>query len=387
MKSVAILGSTGSIGVNTLDVIRSAPGDFRVEALAAGRNIDLLADQVREFKPRRVAVERESDADRLESLLGGGRRVISGPDSLVKLAALNTVETVVLAIAGMTGIRPAFSALRRGKTLAIASKEVIVSSGKLLTEFARRHGGRLLPVDSEHSAVFQCLRGERRGDIERIILTASGGPFLKTPSRKLSRATPAQALAHPRWKMGEKVSLDSATLMNKGLEVLEAGVLFGLPLSRIGVLIHPQSVVHALVEMKDGSVLAQLGSPDMRLPIQYALNYPRRARSVFERLDLERLGSLTFSVPDHGRFPALRLAYRAGAAGGTMPAALNAANEVAGRAFLKGRLSFTAICEVVEAVMNDHRPLSLTGLEAVMTADAWARRRAAGYCRKLKDTL
>jgi len=382
MKQIALLGSTGSIGVNTLDVIRSASGAFEVAALAAGRNVRALEEQVREFQPRWVVTERAADARRLSGRWKGKSKFLSGPEALIKIAVLDGVETVVVAIPGLAGLSPTFAALRRGKVVALASKEVIVSAGDLLTESARRHGGRLLPVDSEHSAVFQCLRGEKRKDVKRVILTASGGPFLKTPASRLRRVTPTQALAHPRWKMGPKVSLDSATLMNKGLEVLEARCLFNLKLEQIEVLIHPQSLVHALVELRDGSVLAQLSRPDMRLPIQYALYYPSRAAAAFSRLDLGQLNGLAFYPPDQERFPALRLAYEAGRRGGTMPAVLNAANEVAGRAFLEGRIGFTAICEVVESVMKDHAPAAATDLEAIMAADSWARRRAGKYCRR-----
>jgi len=377
MKGIVILGSTGSIGTSTLKVVRASGASFRIEGLAAGKNIALLEEQIREFQPRAVSVEGAEAARSLRERWGNKLRIYRGEEGLMELVDLPEAELIVSAIPGLRGLHPTLSAIRAGKTIALAAKEILVAAGDLVMEAARRSGKKILPVDSEHSAVFQCLRGEKDSQVKRIILTASGGPFLQSSRSELEKITPEQALRHPRWKMGKKVTLDSATLMNKGLEVLEASHLFGQPLDRIAVVIHPQSIVHSLVEMKDGSVLAQLSRPDMCLPIQYALNYPERAESSFGEIDFNQLGDLSFSEPDREKFPALDLAYRAGETGGTMPAVLSAANEVAGEAFLEGKIPFLRIARLVEEVMKEHEVGSAADLKKIIRADNWARRRTA----------
>ncbi len=383
MKEVAILGSTGSIGTNTLDVIRSAPGRWRVSALAAGGNIDLLASQAREFSPSLVSVRGPEEAEKLKKLLRRGPEILWGSEGLREAAVSADGDGVVVAaIPGIRTLRPVLAAIASGLAVALASKEVLVAAGDLVLAAAREKGTAILPMDSEHSGVFQCLRGVEPAQVARIVLTASGGPFLSTPLERLKSVTPEEAVAHPRWKMGKKVSLDSATMMNKGLEVLEAGHLFGLPVDRIEVAIHPQSLVHALVELVDGAQIAQLANPDMRLPIAYALNFPERVPPAYGALDIREAGALTFSRPDPERFPCLGLAYRAGEAGGTMPAVLNAANEEVGEAFLGGRVGFLDIPLVVEAVMSRHRPVPVRALEDVVKADEEGRRNALTLIRE-----
>ncbi len=376
MKKVAILGSTGSIGVNTLEVIRRDRRSFSLTGLAAGNNIDLLQKQAAEFSPGRVAAADPARAEELRRKVGGRIEVLEGEEGMAALASDPRADLVVVAVPGTAALLPALAAIERGKDLALASKEILVAAGELAMTAAAASGSRILPVDSEHSAVFQCLRGLEPREVKRIILTASGGPFLGASREELAAATPEAALAHPRWKMGKKVSLDSATMMNKGLEVLEAHWLFGVPLDRIEVIIHPQSVIHSLVETTDGSLLAQLSLPDMRLPISYALYYPGRSPHPFRPTVLSRLEGLTFRRPERRLFPALDLAFRAGREGGTMPAVMNAANEVAGEAFLAGKIPFLEIMEVVEAVMNGHRVVDKPDLESILDADRRARERA-----------
>ncbi len=382
MKNVVILGSTGSIGVNTLDVIRRDRQAFPVIGLAAGDNIDLLQQQISEFSPKQVVVAGSERAEELRQRTRGTVPVLEGEEGMVRLAADQEADVVVVAVPGTEALLPALQSLKAGKDLALASKEILVAAGRLAVTAAAKSGSRILPVDSEHSAIFQCLRGVRAEEVERIILTASGGPFLDRSREELALVSPEAALAHPRWKMGKKVSLDSATLMNKGLEVLEAHWLFGIPLDRIEVVIHPQSVIHSLVETTDGSLLAQLSLPDMRLPISCALYYPDRAPGPYRETVLTELEGLTFRRPDRELFPALDLALRAGRAGGTLPAVLNAANEVAGEAFLAGEIQFLEIMEVVEAVMDGHRLLREPDLEGILAADRWARREAEEVIRK-----
>ncbi len=375
MKNVVILGSTGSIGVNTLEVLRRDRTNFALIGLAAGNNIDLLQRQVAEFTPRRTVVADPVRAGEFRSRPGIGSAVLEGEAGMIELVSDPEVDLVVVAVPGTAALLPALAAIERGKDIALASKEILVAAGKLAMTAAAASGSRILPVDSEHSAVFQCLRGLRPGEVKRIILTASGGPFLHASRGELVKATPEAALAHPRWKMGKKVSLDSATMMNKGLEILEAHWLFSVPLDRIEVVIHPQSIVHSLIETADGSLLAQLSLPDMRLPISYALYYPDRSPRPFRRTVLSELEGLTFLEPDRELFPALDLALRAGRAGGTLPAVLNAANEVAGEAFLAGKIPFLEIMEVVKKVMDDHRMVAEPDLSAILAADRWARER------------
>lgn len=376
MKKVAILGSTGSIGVNTLEVIRRDRRSFSLTGLAAGNNIDLLQEQAAEFSPRRVAAADPAGAGELRKRIGGRVEVLEGEEGMAALAADPEADLVVVAVPGTAALLPALKALEAGKDLALASKEILVAAGQLTMAAAAAAGSRILPVDSEHSAVFQCLRGLDPREVKRIILTASGGPFFEASREEMAAVTPEAALDHPRWKMGRKVSLDSATMMNKGLEVLEAHWLFGMPLDRIEVIIHPQSVIHSLVETVDGSLLAQLSLPDMRLPISYALYYPERSPRACRETVLGELEGLTFRRPDRRLFPALDLAFRAGREGGTMPAVMNAANEAAGEAFLAGEIPFLEIMEVVEAVMDGHRVAADPDLGAILDADRWARERA-----------
>jgi 1-deoxy-D-xylulose-5-phosphate reductoisomerase len=374
MKRVVVLGSTGSIGRNTLRVVERFPGRFRVAGLAAGRNVALLVRQARAFRPRVVSVESEKDAIRARRLLAGLRvEVLTGAEGAEAVAALGGSDIVVSAITGVQGLRPTLAAVRAGKRVALANKESMVVAGPLLRREAARSGAAFIPVDSEHSGVFQCLSGERAASVRRVVLTASGGPFLRTPLADLAAKTPAEALRHPRWKMGRKVTVDSATLMNKGLELIEARWLFGIEPGQLDVLIHPQSVVHALVEMKDGSVLAQLSVTDMRVPILYALTHPAREASVLPFLDLARSGPLEFQRVEGRRFPLLGLARRALEAGGSWPVALNAANEVAVEAFLAGRFRFGGIAGVVRRALDGHRGAEGRTLEDILEIDRAGR--------------
>ncbi len=376
-RTVAILGSTGSIGSGALDVIDRLPGRFEVVALAAGSNLARLVRQVEKYRPGLVSVKSGREAAALRALARRrGFRLVSGPEGAEEVAAGAGAETVVSAITGIAGLRPTLAAVRAGRRVALANKESVVVGGALLRREARRSGARIIPVDSEHSGVFQCLARVRKGQVRRVILTASGGPFLHTPLGRLARMTVRDALRHPVWRMGRKVTVDSATLMNKGLELIEARFLFGLEPARLDVLIHPQSAVHALVEMTDGSVLAQLGAPDMRVPIQYALTWPERPDSGLPRLDLAALGRLEFGEVDGRRYPLFLAARRALEGGGSLPVALNAANEIAVAAFLDRRIGFPAIAEVVGTVMDAHRPAPADSLEAIFEIDREARRSA-----------
>ena len=375
-KQIAIVGATGSIGRQALDVVRHHPDALRVVALAGGRRVEPMLAQVTESVSHVVMDQPEAARALREALIARGRgdvTVAAGPDALVELVTHPDVDLVLMAMVGARALVPTLAALEAGKDVALATKEVLVAGGPLVMNAAKRGRARLLPVDSEHSAIFQCLQGEAPKAVARLILTASGGPFRDTPLEELQRVTPEQALRHPTWRMGAKVTIDSATLMNKGLEVIEAHWLFGVPLERIDVVVHPQSIVHSCVELVDGSILAHLGPTDMRIPIQYALLYPERAPSPVRRLSLADVGSLTFHAPDRTRFPALDLAYAAARTGGTMPAVLNAANEVAVELFLQGRIGFTDIPRLVEAVMDDHEPQEAE-LTAILEADGWARR-------------
>jgi 1-deoxy-D-xylulose-5-phosphate reductoisomerase len=375
MKRLAILGSTGSIGTSTLAVVAEHPGEFRVVGLAAGQNVRLLAEQVRQFQPALVSVRDEDGARQLRDLLppAGAPEILSGPAGVLQVATASGADMVVSAMVGAVGLSPTLAAIEAGIPVALANKETLVAAGPLVMAAARQHGTPLIPVDSEHSAIFQALQGQRLEDLRRLWLTASGGPFRSWETPRLQEVTAAQALKHPNWSMGPKITIDSATMMNKALEVIEASVLFNLPVDQIGVYIHPQSIVHSLVEFVDGSVIAQLGVPDMRLPIAYALAYPRRLPLNGPPLDLCQIARLTFEPPDMDRFPALALGYAAGRAGGTMPAVLNAANEMAVAAFLQGRITFLDIPRVVEAAMNAHPCQPLTSLEQVLDVNRWAR--------------
>ena len=388
-KMVAILGSTGSIGVRTLDVIRSFPGRFRVKALAAGRNVERLAAQVKEFRPRLTAVLTEELAGRLRDLVGLGFpvEVVFGEEGYVRAAAWEEAETVVSAMVGAAGLRPTLAAVRAGRRVALANKEALVMAGGLVMAEARSSGAAILPVDSEHSAVFQVLQGQRREAVRRILLTASGGPFLGRSRAELAGVSPEEALAHPRWRMGAKISIDSATLMNKGLEAIEARWLFDCPLDRIDIVIHPESVVHSLVEFADGSVLAQMGIPDMRLPIAYALTYPERLPLDLPRLDLAGLGNLTFRRPEPEAFPCLSLALAAGRRGGTAPVVLNAANEAAVQAFLNREIGFLDIGRVIEQALSQDEGPAAADLDDILEVDRETRRRAQKIVSELKGGL
>ena len=389
MIGVAILGSTGSVGEATLDVIARHPDRFRVVALGAHRNVEKLAEQCRRFSVPYAALADGAAAARLESELRArqaGTRVIGGADPLVEIASLPEVHSVMAAIVGAAGLRSTFAAARAGKRLLLANKESLVMAGPLLMQTVRAAGSMLLPIDSEHNAVFQCLppsarSGEAPPGVKRILLTASGGPFLDADRARLERVTPDEACAHPNWVMGRKISVDSATLMNKGLEFIEACLLFGVTPQQVEVVIHRESIVHSLVEYVDGSMLAQLGAPDMRTPIAHALAWPERVASGVQSLDLIKVGTLRFEAPDLQRFPALALAQEAARAGGLRPASLNAANEVAVSAFLEGGLNFARIPAVIESVMATTSGGAIRDLDDVLAADAEARDRASSFIR------
>jgi 1-deoxy-D-xylulose-5-phosphate reductoisomerase len=376
MKNVVLLGSSGSIGTSTLKVAEDLPERIRLIGLAAGNNVELLLQQARKHHPEAVSITDPAKAQELRNALGPAANVSSGPDGLVKLATLPGADIVLIAIVGTAGLRPALAAIRAGKDIAVASKEILVMAGEIVMSEARKHGVRVLAVDSEHSAIFQCLDGKPSGSVRKLWLTASGGPFRTTPREEFPHITVERALKHPSWVMGRKITIDSATLFNKGLEMIEARWLFDIEMARVSVVVHPQSVVHSMVEFVDGSMLAQLSTPDMCLPIQYALTYPERAASDRVQTNLAKLGSLTFEEPDLERFPALQLARRAGEVGGTLPAVLNAANEVAVEAFVNRRLNFPQISETVRRTMDKHQVVSRPTLDQILEADAWARREA-----------
>lgn len=375
MKALSILGSTGSIGKNTLAVVARFPELFTVKALTAKNSTALLAEQIVLFQPELAVVYDAAAAAALKPLLPGRCRteVLYGPDGYRAAACLAGVDIVVAAMVGAAGLDPVLAAIEAGKQIALANKETLVMAGAVVTAAARRNNVRLMPIDSEHSAIFQCLQGQRRADLDKIILTASGGALLRTPVRNFSAITPQQALKHPNWNMGAKITIDSATLMNKGLEVIEARWLFDLDKDQIEVVIHPQSIVHSMVAFKDGSVLAQLGLPDMRAAIAYALSCPQRLPLGLPAPDFTELGNLTFEAPDYERFPCLVLALDVCRAGGTLPAVMNAANEVAVNAFLSEKLPFVGIAELVKATVMAHTLQSQPDLQSILAADAWAR--------------
>ncbi len=377
MKSLAILGSTGSIGCNTLKIVSMFPDKFSVKALTAKSNIDRLADQVLTFRPELAVVHDAVAVKALKSRLPAGHRVeiMHGNEGYRLAAAWDGVDMMVGAMVGAVGLEPTLAAIAAGKDIALANKETLVMAGPLVIAAARQ-GVRLLPIDSEHSAIFQCLHGHRREDLDKILLTASGGPFLNVPAEEFDGITPQQALKHPNWEMGAKITIDSATLMNKGLEVIEAKWLFDLQMDQIEVVVHPQSIIHSMVAYCDGSILAQMGIPDMQEAIAYALSYPERIPLKQALPDLVALGGLTFQHPDLHRFPCLKLAFDACDEGGTMPAVLNAANEIAVEAFLDGQIPFKGIAEIIDATMHVHNLEKMTDLETVMAADTWARRTA-----------
>ncbi len=374
LRRVAVLGSTGSIGQSACSVARDLPDRVQIVSLAAGRNAGALAKQAAEFRPHIAALADETCGGVLRGALPEDVRFAVGDSGLVEAATLPEADIVLVAIVGTAGLLPALAAIEAGKDLAVASKEILVMAGGLVMEAAARKGVRVLPVDSEHNAIFQCLEGRPNRDVRKLILTASGGPFRTTPESELAYVTPVEALRHPTWSMGRKITVDSATLFNKGLEMIEARWLFDVPMDRVGAVVHPQSIVHSMVEFVDGSLLAQLSHSDMRFPIQYALTWPERIANSLPPLDMAALGRLEFELPRSGVFPALRLSREAGLTGGTMPAVLNAANEVAVEAFLAGKIGFPGIWAVVESTMNTHESVLNPDLGGILDADRKARR-------------
>ncbi len=390
MKSLSILGSTGSIGVSTLELVAAHPDRFRIEALTAGANLDLFARQIETFRPRVVSVLNEELALKLSGMLSGPGpkpEIMHGVLGLIAAATATDARMVVAAIVGAAGLVPTAAAIKSGKDVALANKETLVCAGSIIMDLVRDHGVALYPVDSEHSAVFQSIEGHRSEDIEKIILTASGGPFLETSSARMATVTIADALNHPNWTMGKKITIDSATMMNKGLEVIEARWLFDVPAAKIDVNIHPQSIIHSMVEYIDGCVIAQLGTPDMKAPIAYALSYPERVATGVTPLDLTLFSGLTFFKPDMEKFRCLKLAYDALECGPSMPAVMNAANEVVVAAFLEGRVGFTAIPRVIEETMAAHEAVALVTIEDVLLADRWGRRKAVDVIKKINGDV
>ena len=385
MKSLTILGSTGSIGTNALAVVAEFPDRFQVQALTAKTRVALLAEQIRVFKPRCAAVIDADHAAQLEALLpaGHGVEILWGEAGYITAATLSETDMVLGAMVGAAGLAPTLAAIDAGKDIALANKETLVMAGAVVMARVARRGVKLVPVDSEHSAIFQSMAGHDHGDIRELLLTASGGPFRERAAETFAAITVAEALAHPNWSMGSKITIDSATLMNKGLEVIEAHWLFDIDYDRIKVVVHPQSIVHSMVAYRDGAVIAQLGIPDMKGAIAYGLSHPRRLPLSLPAPDFARIGPLTFADPDLARFPCLSLAFHAGKAGGTLPAVLNAANEVAVAAFLAGRLAFTDIHAVVDGALNAHQPPSDPDLEDILAADRQARETAATLIRRL----
>jgi len=385
MKHLAILGSTGSIGVNALNIVRQFPERFRVIGLSAGLNIRLLKEQILQFRPKLVSVLRRESVEALRKELSSSPvEIVHGVEGLIQIATHPEVDQVVSAIVGGVGLIPTLSAVKAGKTVALANKESLVMAGKIVMEEAERHHAQILPVDSEHSAIFQAMLGHQKGDVRRLILTASGGPFLRLPLARLQEVTVKEALSHPHWEMGKKITVDSASLMNKGLEVIEAHWFFKIPVEKITVQIHPQSVVHSMVEYIDGSVVAQMGIADMKIPISYALSFPERLNLNLPPLDLPERGALTFFAPDLERFPCLKLAYRSIEIGETMPAILNGANEIAVSAFLEGLIKFTEIPLLIQRVMEEHEVKSVHTVEDILRADRWAREKSKDILRRGK---
>ena len=384
MKNIVILGSTGSIGTNTLDIVDRFPGEFRVVGLTAGSNDEKLEEQVLKYRPRMVAMAQDAAAAKLRRrVVGTDVEVLGGMDGITRVAQASEAELVISSIVGAAGLVPTLAAITSGKHIALANKEPMVMAGKLMQAEARTHGVRIFPVDSEHSAIFQSMEGHRRQDVHRVVLTASGGPLWEFSRAQLADVTPERALQHPNWKMGEKITIDSATLMNKGLEIIEARWLFDIPETQIDVLIHRESIIHSLVEYTDRSVIAQLGLPDMRTPISYAMRYPERMPLALPSLDLAEIGRLTFFKPDHDRFPCLRLGYEALRIGGTMPAAMNAANEIAVEAFLHGGIRFVDIPDIIQSTMEAHTSREFDNLEPALEADRSAREKAESLVHAL----
>ena len=384
MKRVILLGSSGSIGESTCKVARALPDKMKIVGLGVAKSTERLLEQAKEFGVKALAVSDPQAAEKVKSKLPAGSKFFPGAEGLARMVEETDADMVLVAIVGTAGLAPALAALRSGKDLAVASKEILVLAGSAVMAEAKKRKRQVLPVDSEHNAIFQCLQGANEKEVRKVILTASGGPFRQSRAAELEKVTVAQALKHPTWSMGKKITIDSATMFNKGLEMIEAHWLFGLPMKQVEVVVHPQSIVHSMVEFIDGSVLAQLSVTDMCFPIQYAVTFPERMPSGLPPLDLAKLGSLTFEAPDEKRFPALRLAREAGEAGGTLPGVFNAANEVAVEAFLAEQISFPRIWGKVDEVMQKHTTLSSPDLEAIIEADRWARSEAKVRLEKRK---
>ncbi|MEG4006632.1 1-deoxy-D-xylulose-5-phosphate reductoisomerase [Microcoleus sp. Pol11C1] len=392
MKAITLLGSTGSIGTQTLDIVAQYPDQFRIVGLTAGRNVTLLAQQIRQFRPEIVAI---CDEDQLQELkeaiadLDPQPILLAGESGVVEVAQYGDAQAVVTGIVGCAGLLPTIAAIKAGKDIALANKETLIAGGPVVNPLIEKYGVKILPADSEHSAIFQCLQGVMVGGLRRIILTASGGSFRDLPIDKLAGVTVADALKHPNWSMGQKITIDSATLMNKGLEVIEAHYLFGMDYDDIDIVIHPQSIIHSLIELQDTSVLAQLGWPDMRLPLLYALSWPERIHTDWERLDLVKAGDLTFREPDHEKYPCMQLAYAAGRAGGSMPAVLNAANEQAVALFLQEKIQFLDIPKLIEKACDKHQTdnCESPGLDDILAADRWARQEVLADSMELGDRI
>lgn len=379
LKKISLLGATGSIGTQTLDVLRKHPEEFQLVAAAAGNNIDLIRKIITEFKPEIVSVAKKEDADLLKKEFSGQLRITWGREGLMEVATFPTATILVNAILGSIGLLPTIAAIKEGKTIALANKETLVTAGHIVMDLAKKHQVPILPVDSEHSAIFQCLQGEKISQVRRIILTASGGSFRDKTRDELANVSVKDALNHPNWSMGAKITIDSATMMNKGLEVIEAHWLFHMPYEKIDTLLHRESVIHSMVEFQDNSVIAQLGTPDMRIPIQYALSYPDRLPMTGDSLDLAKLGTLHFQEPDFNRFRCLAFAYQAGKIGGTMPTVLNAANEVAVEAFLQEKIPFLTIEDWIEKALNEHTVIHQPDLDTILAVDKETREKVSRY--------
>ncbi len=380
-KKISILGSTGSIGTQTLDVIRNL--NIEVAGLSAKSNLKMLIEQIDEFNPEAVCIESAADAEKLEKHLSGKNiKVFCGSEGLIKIATLDSADTVVVSVVGIAGLVPTISAIKKGKDIALANKETLVTGGLIVMQEAKNNNVNIYPIDSEHSAIFQCLQGNSIDSIEKIILTASGGPFRGKSFTELEKVTAKEALAHPTWKMGKKVTIDAATLMNKGFEVIEAKWLFGVGPEKIDVLVHPQSIIHSMVEYADGSIIAQLGAHDMRMPISYALNYPKRSKNSFSRLDFSKENNFTFESPDFKAFPCLKLAFDALKTGGTMPVVLNAANEVAVELFLNEKIGFNDISRIIEYSMSEHKSNNCPDINDILITDNSARKKAYEWFEK-----
>ncbi|MBB6216514.1 1-deoxy-D-xylulose-5-phosphate reductoisomerase [Anaerosolibacter carboniphilus] len=374
MKKISILGSTGSIGKQTIDVVRNNKNEFHIFGLSGNNNIDELEQQIREFNPMVAAVMEDTKALELSRRLGKCKtEILTGMEGLIAVATLPNIDTVLTAVVGMIGLLPTMKAIEAKKNIALANKETLVTAGEIVMKQAQIQGVKIIPVDSEHSAIFQCIQGYKTEDIRRIILTASGGPFREHSLEQLQQVTVEEALRHPKWNMGKKITIDSATLMNKGLEVIEARWLFDIPIDQIEVVVHPQSIIHSLVEYKDSSILAQLGCPDMRVPIQYALTYPKRIENNYEKMDFYRLGNLSFEKPNLEKFPSLRLAYDSLKAGGSMPTVLNGANEALVELFLQGKINFCDIPAILEKILEKHTIEYSLDINKIIEIDLWAR--------------